>query len=730
MIDDLLKKIKTYNPGANTDIVVKAYELAVKMHEGQLRHSGEKYIIHPLAVAGILAELEMDVATISAGILHDVVEDTSMTYDEVAAQFGKEIADLVDGVTKLGKMKYRSRAENQTENFRKMFMAMAKDIRVVLIKLSDRLHNARTFKYMTPRKTFEKSTETLEIFSPIAGRLGISKIQWELEDISIRYLEPKFYFDLERKIRARIKERDVYINQIIKTLEEAIKKTGMKFEIYGREKHIYSIYKKMKNKHKAFEEIYDLIAVRVIAETIPDCYGVMGIVHSLWKPIIGRIKDYIANPKTNMYQSLHTTILGPDGMPVEVQIRTAQMHRTAEYGVAAHWKYKDGRIDPKETDMDKYMSWLRQMLEWQHDIVDPDEFMNALKVELFGNQVFVTTPRGDIVELPAGSTPVDLAYKIHTAVGNACVGAKIGGKIVPLDTTLKNGDIVQILTSPNSKGPSRDWLNVVKSSHARNKIRQWFKKERREENIEKGKEILEKDAKRFSYYSAELVSPKYLAEAAKQFSQSSVEEMCAALGYGGLTINQVMIRLRQIYVKENADKIRENKIKELAEKADQEEKPLDINPKHPGSQLISVKNTDNILTRLAKCCNPLPGDEIIGYITKGSGVTVHRKDCINLEHLDREKLIEVNWNLGSDEKSLFDVHLKVIFYDRNGFFADVSRIFEDENVKILGINAHSGKRDLSNMDIMFEIVSKEQLRRIKRKIKSIPDVQDVFRENK
>lgn len=727
MLETLLYMIQQYNPDANLDLVIRAYNYANQMHEGQYRRSGEKYITHPLEVAKILAHLELDVETIAAGLMHDVVEDTAMTREQMVSVFGEGIASLVEGVTKLGKMDYESKAENQTENLRKMFMAMAKDVRVVLIKLSDRLHNARTFKYMKPYKAQEKSKETLEIFAPIARRLGISKIQWEMEDIAIRYLEPLFYFDTQRSIEIRIKERDKYINEVIENLSKKIEDTGIKHEIYGREKHIYSIYKKMQNKKLSFDEIYDFIAVRVLVDSVGDCYSVLGTVHSLWKPLAGRIKDYIANPKSNMYQSLHTTILGPDGLPVEVQIRTYDMHRTAEYGIAAHWKYKDGRIDQEETEMDKKLSWLRQMMDWQQEILDPDEFMDSLKVELFANQVFVQTPKGDIIDLPAGSTPLDMAYKIHSGVGNACIGAKIGGRMIPLDTKLESGDVVEIITSPNSKGPSRDWLNIVKSGHAKNKIRQWFKKERREENIEKGREVLEKDAKRVPYKTDEFLTQKALQTIARQYHHATVEDLYAAIGYGGLTINQVINKLKLIYEIEHEDEIRQQRIERLKTNQETEtNKNIKTNVKS-GSQPVNVKNVDNILTRLAKCCTPIPGDEIIGYITKGAGVSVHRTDCVNVKNLEPEKLIEVSWNRAMKGDNSFDVQLKIEAYNRSGLLSDLSRIFEDEKVKILGINARSEKSDIASTVLSFEVASKEQLKAIIRKIKNVADVQDVYR---
>lgn len=733
MLENIIKNIQRYNPDADINIIIKAYEYAQNKHEDQYRRSGEKYIIHPIEVATILTELELDVATIAAAIMHDVVEDTDTTNEQMINMFGEEIATLVDGVTKLGKIDYKSKEENQTENLRKMFMAMAKDVRVVLIKLADRLHNMRTLKFMPPRKAREKSKETIEIFAPIAGKLGISNIKWEMEDIALRYLEPDFYFDMERRISKRISQRDSYINGIIDILKEKIQvESQIPCEIYGREKNMYSIYKKMKFKNKSFEEIYDFIAIRVIVKELKDCYGVVGIVHNIWKPLPSRFKDYIAMPKINMYQSIHTTIFGPDGEPVEIQIRTQEMHKIAEYGIAAHWKYKEGRIDTHETDMDKKLSWLRQIMDWQKDVSDPNEFMESLKTDLFANQVFVFTPKGDTIELPSESTPIDLAYKIHTNVGNSCIGAKISGKIVPLYTKLQTGQIVEIMTSSSSKGPSRDWINIVKSSHARSKIKQWFKRERKEENIEKGKELIEKETKKQAYPINDFLRSKALLAVAKFLSLPNEEELYATLGYGGLTMNQVMGRLKEIYEKDFGDKIKEEKLKLLKEnqKLAQENRNKKIKK---DKQLVNVKGVDNVLTRLAKCCTPIPGDEIVGYITKGRGVTVHRKDCLNAQRDTKnssKELVEVSWNNLSTSNSDFEVEVQIRAYDRRGLFGDVNRIFEDEKSDLLSLNARRAKDDVAIIDAVFEVKSKEQMRKIIKKLKSVPDVHDVFRISK
>ena len=733
MIENLIQKVKTYNPDADVSIIQKAYDYANSKHEGQTRRSGEKYIMHPVEVANILAELELDVATIAAGLMHDVVEDTEVTNEQMIEMFGLEIATLVDGVTKLGKIDYKSKEENQTENLRKMFMAMAKDVRVVLIKLADRLHNMRTLKFMPPHKAISKSKETMEIFAPIAGRLGIFKIKWEMEDIALRYLDPQFYFDMRRQIQRRMSQRDSYINNLIAELKDRVEKElNIECEIYGREKNIYSIYKKMKYKNKSFEEIYDFLAVRVIVKTLADCYAVIGIVHSIWKPIPNRFKDYIAMPKVNMYQSIHTTIFGPDGEPVEIQIRTEDMHKAAEYGIAAHWKYKEGRIDPHESEMDKKLAWLRQIMDWQKEVTDPTEFMESLKIDLFSNQVFIYTPKGDIIELPADSTPIDLAYKIHTNVGNTCVGAKVNNKIVPLDTKLLNGQIVEILTSSNSKGPSRDWINIVKSSHTKSKIRQWFKKEKKEENIIKGKELLEQAVKKQGYPLAEFLRTKALQLVEKHVSQPNEEELYAAIGYGGLTINQIMTKLKEVYEKDFGDKIKEEKLKELKEnqKVAQEQKE---NKKEKYSrQAVNVTGLDNILTRLAKCCNPIPGDDIVGYITKDRGVTIHRSDCKNVQRdlkNSQKDLIEVHWN-NENKNGIFDVQVQIIAYDRRGLFSDISRVFEDDKIDMISLSARKQKDNIAILDVTFEVKTNDQMKKMIKKLKQVQDVQEVYRISK
>jgi len=739
LIENLIQKVKTYNPEADVSIIEKAFEYAKSKHEGQVRRSGEKYIIHPVEVANILAELELDVESIAAGLMHDVVEDTEVTNDQMVSMFGEEIAGLVDGVTKLGMIAYKTKEENQAENLRKMFLAMGKDIRVVLIKLADRLHNMRTLKFMPPYKAVIKSNETLEIFAPIAERLGIFKIKWEMEDIALRYIEPDFYFDMRRQIIRRLYQRESYISDMIDFLKETLAKEmpNSNFEIYGREKNLYSIYKKMKFKNKSFEEIYDFLAIRVIVQTKAECYGVLGIVHGMWKPIPDRNKDYIGNPKANNYQSLHTTVFGPGGELVEVQIRTEEMHKTAEYGIAAHWKYKQGKIDTHESEMDKKLAWLRQIMDWQKEVTDPNEYMKSLKTDLYSHQVFVFTPKGDIIELPAGSTPIDMAYKIHTNVGNKCVGAKINNKIVPLDTVLKNGQIIEILTSANSKGPSRDWLNIVQSSHTKSKIKQWFKKEKREENIEKGRELLESTVKKLGYPMADFLRNKALQAVEKHLSQPNDEELYAAIGYGGLTINQVMIKLKEVFERDFADKLKELKEKQLEDLREKQKeahtkKEIKQERYNSNKQLVNVKGLDNILTRLAKCCNPIPGDDIVGYITKDRGVTVHRSDCTNVirdSQNSSKELVEVHWN-NVGESNIFDVEVQIKAYNRPDLIYDISGLFKTEKINILALNTRKVERSTAIIDLSFEVRTKEQMKKTINKLKAIEDVHEVYRISK
>jgi len=719
MLHELMNIIKKYNPANDAEIVERAYNYAIKAHEGQKRVSGEDYIIHPVEVARILAELNMDNVTIAAGILHDVIEDTKCTYEDCKNLFGEEIAMLVDGVTKLGRLEYKTKEEQQAESLRKMFIAMAKDIRVVLIKLADRLHNMRTLKYMPPEKQKEKAKETIEIYAPIAHRLGISKIKWEMEDLALRYLETKEYYDLVDKVAKKRKEREEEINHVIKILKEKFYEVGIEAHIEGRPKSFYSIYRKMYYQNKSFEQIFDLTAVRIIVDTVKDCYGVLGIVHTLWKPIPGRFKDYIAMPKPNMYQSLHTTLLGSDGQPFEVQIRTWEMHRTSEIGIAAHWKYKEGKTS--QSEFDEKLKWLRQMLEWQNEIKDTREFMETLKVDLFTDEVYVFTPKGDVLDLPVESTPIDFAYKIHSQIGNRCIGAKINGRIVPLDYKLQNGDIVEIITSAVANGPSRDWLKIVRSSQAKNKIRQWFKKEKREENIQKGKELLEKEIRRNGYTSIQLLRPEWIEVIYKKFSLHSADDMYASLGYGGLTANQIITKLKEEFRKvQKLEEREEESIERQLEKSQERVK------KHNNNG-VKVKGVENIMIRFSKCCNPVPGDEIVGYITKGRGVSVHQKDCPNVADLmsEEERFIEVEWN--TQTKVSYNADVEVRATDRKGLLAEITTIIDESKVNINSFHSRTTKDKMAIITFVLEISDIDQLNKLIRKFRKIEGVIDVFR---
>lgn len=719
MLENLLLRIEQYNPDADLKLLIKAYNYASSAHENQYRKSGEKYIIHPVEVAKILAELELDVDTIAAGLLHDVIEDTDVTFEDIEREFNRDIAELTDGVTKLGKLEYRSKEETQAENMRKMFMAMGKDIRVILIKLADRLHNMRTMKHMPPEKAREKSLETIEIYAPIANRLGISKIKLEMEDFALRYIDPEGYYDLADKITKKKAERDEYIQKVIFEIREELDDSEIIADITGRAKHFYSIYKKMNGQNKEFDEIFDLMAVRILVDSVKDCYAVLGLVHTIWRPIPGRFKDYIAMPKPNMYQSLHTTVVGPDGEPLEIQIRTWEMHKTAEFGIAAHWKYKEGKIAQDQSDMETKLSWLRQMMEWQKEVSDPNEFMESLKVELFTTEVYVFTPKGEVIELTAGSVPLDFAYKVHSDVGNKCVGAKINGRIVTLDYKLQNGDIIEILTSSNSNGPSRDWLNIVRSSHARNKIRQWFKKERRDENILKGRELLEREVKRQGYSQSEILKHKYFAPIIKALAMANEEDLFAAIGYGGITLTQVLPKLKEKFEIDNKD-FRELKQK----KAEENLPPIERKPVAKDYKGVYVKGIDNILIRFAKCCNPLPGDEIVGYVTKGRGVSIHRSDCDTVigNEDDNSKYVEVGWDNNFSDQKAFEVEVSIQAYDRRGLFVDVSKILADEKITVNGINARTNKEGIVNMSTILVVASKDQLKSVKNKLRRIEGV--------
>ena len=718
MIENLISKIEEYNPNVNLEAIIKAYNFAEASHRGQLRNSGEAYFVHPFNVAMILADLNMDEATIAAGLLHDVLEDTNVTYETLVGKFGEEIANLVDGVTKLKKLKYKTKQENQAENLRKMVLAMAKDIRVIIIKLADRLHNMRTLEYMSEEKKKEKALETLEIYAPLAHRLGISMIKWELEDLALRYLDPEGYYDLVEKVSKRRKEREAYIQRIIKQIDEKLEEMNITRDISGRPKSFYSIYKKMVYQNKSFEQIFDLTAIRIIVDTIKDCYGVLGIVHTMWKPIPGRFKDYIAMPKPNMYQSLHTTVIGPEGEIFEVQIRTWEMHRTAEYGIAAHWKYKEGSV--KTDNFDEKLAWLRQLLEWQKELKDPREFMETLKIDLFADEVFVFTPKGDVINLPNGSTPIDFAYRVHTAVGHNCVGAKVDGRIVPLDYKLKNGNIVEILTSSNSSGPSIDWLKIVKSNQAKNKIRQWFKREQRGANILKGKELLEKEVKRQGLKVGEVLKEEWIKKVANKLSLNTPDDLYAGLGYGSITISQVMSRLREYYNEHYG--IRIDEANEEAKISEQ----ISARGRKRFTQGVSIKGVENIKVKFSKCCNPVPGDDIIGYITRGRGVSIHRKDCPNLSSLEgKERFIEVFWN--TDEKAEYPAEIQIKGTDRPGLLTEITSKITEAQLSLLTLNARTNKEKLAIINMTLEIKDIDQLRELMKKIKKLKGVIDVYR---
>lgn len=718
MLSDLLTKIKSYNPNCDEKKIEKAYKLSEEAHEGQLRSSGEPYFIHPEAVALILSDLSMDDDTIISGLLHDALEDTEMTFEELEEMFGTNVAELVEGVTKLKKIKYKSKKENQAENLRKMVLAMAKDIRVVIIKLADRLHNMRTLEYMTRVKQIEKATETLEIYAPLAHRLGISTVKWELEDLSLRYLEPEKYYDLVNRIQKNRAERENVIQDIIVVLNVAMDELGIKGEINGRPKSIYSIYKKMYQQNKSFEEIFDLSAVRVIVDTKKDCYGVLGAVHSLWKPIPGRFKDYIAMPKANMYQSLHSTVIGPRGDIFEVQIRTWDMHKTAEYGIAAHWKYKEGSTE-KQSNFDDKLTWIRQLMDWQNDIADSREFIDVFKEEFSNDEVFVFSPRGDVIDLPEGSTPIDFAYRVHSAVGNHCIGAKVDGKLVPLNYKLKNGNIVEILTSSGSSGPSQDWLKIVKSSQARTKIKQFFKKEQRSQNIVRGRDALEKEVRKQGFTFNKILKEEWLKEISERLSFSSIDDMYAALGFGSLQLTQIMPKLKEYY--KDYYKVEDA----LEQFKDLEERP---NPQHRESSAhgVVVKGVDNLEIKLAKCCNPVPGDDIVGYITKGRGVSVHRKDCSNLKSLEEaDRIIDVAWDNTSNIN--YSVEIKIIAFDRPDYLAAVTQKLTEKNFTVTGMNARKDKDKTYIINIKVEINDTNQIKELIGTILSIKDTLDVYR---
>ena len=738
LYEDLILRVKKYHPSDDISLIEKAYKVASEAHKDQLRKSGEPYIIHPLYVAIILADLEMDKETIAAGLLHDVVEDTVMTEDEIREQFGDEVALLVDGVTKLQKLQFMrdgdkpDRLEMQAENLRKMFLAMAKDIRVILIKLADRLHNMRTLQYQKPESQQRIARETLEIYAPIAQRLGISKIKVELDDLSLKYLEPEAYYDLVDKIAVRKSVREKYIQSIVDEVSEHIKNAGIKAQIDGRVKHFFSIYKKMKNQNKTIDQIYDLFAVRIIVDTVKDCYAALGVIHEMYKPIPGRFKDYIAMPKENMYQSLHTTLIGSNGQPFEIQIRTFEMHKAAEYGIAAHWKYKEAS-DGKKADVseEEKLTWLRQILEWQRDMSDNKEFMNLLKsdLDLFSDSVYCFTPTGEVKNLPAGSTPIDFAYSIHSAVGNKMIGARVNGKLVTIDYEIQNGDRIEILTSQNSKGPSRDWLNVVKSTQAKSKINQWFKNEFKEENIVKGKELLNTYCRARSINIQNLLKPDYMEAIMRKYGFRDWDAVLAAIGHGGLKEGQIINKMMEFYENDHKTVLTNEQvieqIKENSQNAQNESAKM-----RSGNGII-VKGIHDLAVRFSKCCSPVPGDEIIGFVTRGRGISIHRTDCINilnLPEIERERLIDAEWEDTPDkETGKYLAEIKIYANNRNGLLADISRALTEKNIDILSVNTRTSKQGLATMLISFEISGREELIRITYKIRSIDSVIDIER---
>ncbi|MCI2000828.1 MAG: bifunctional (p)ppGpp synthetase/guanosine-3',5'-bis(diphosphate) 3'-pyrophosphohydrolase [Clostridia bacterium] len=732
LYDQLTKRILMYHPTKDFSVLENAYNFAVDAHINQKRRSGEPYIIHPLKVAYILADLELDMETIIAGILHDTIEDTPFTYDDIERIFGEEIAALVDGVTKLGHLSYaasQSKEEIQAENYRKMFMAMAKDIRVLLVKLADRLHNMRTLEFMPPEKQKEKAQETIDIYAPLADRLGISKIKTELEDLSFKYLYPEEYKDIVQKIELKKEQRLTYVNTIVKQVSEKMSENSIKGEVYGRNKHLFSIFKKMRNKHKQFDEIYDLFAVRAIVNTVGDCYAVLGIVHDMYKPMPGRFKDYIAMPKPNMYQSLHNTLIGPTGEPFEIQIRTYEMQKTSEYGIAAHWKYKEGKSGLTTAKEEEKLSWLRRILEWQQNMSDNKEFMDTVKTELniYTDHVYAFTPQGDVISLPAGATPIDFAYMIHSAVGNKMVGARVNGKIVTFDYQVKNGDRIEIITSQNSKGPSKDWLSLVKSSQAKTKINQWFKKEFKEENIIKGKELLTSDAKRKGYAISELMKPDWIEVVCRKFTSKNWDALCSAVGYGGLKEGQVINRL--IEEKKNEEN-KNQTAADIIKKMEQNAMKKSASGKN-GSGVI-VKGAGDVAVKFSHCCNPVPGDDIIGFVTRGRGVTIHRTDCINilnLNEMERHRLIDAEWdkNAQSLPNVSYTTELKLVCDDRVGLVMDVSRVLSDENMPVKSFNARSLKDGTAIVEVTIDIKSKDQLEKIVVKFKNIQGVDEIQR---
>ena len=734
LYDKLIENVRKYHPSDDISLIEKAYKLAYLAHENQVRKSGEPYIVHPLCVSIILAELEMDKETIAAGLLHDVVEDTIYTKEQIAEKFGRDVAELVDGVTKLNKMHYKlDKNEMQAENLRKMFLAMAKDIRVIIIKLADRLHNMRTLKHMKPEKQQEIARETMDIYAPLAMRLGISRIKVELDDLSLKYLQPDVYYDLVDKIALRKSEREKFVADIADEVRTHIENAGIEAQVDGRIKHFFSIYKKMVNQNKSLDQIYDLFAVRIIVDSIKDCYAALGVIHEMYKPLPGRFKDYIAMPKPNMYQSLHTTLIGKNGIPFEIQIRTYEMHRTAEYGIAAHWKYKeasDGKqVEAQEAEK---LSWLRQILEWQKDMTDNKEFMKTLKsdLDLFSDHVYCFTPEGEVKTLPYGSTPVDFAYAVHTAVGNKMVGARVNGKIVNIDYEINNGDRIEIITSGNSKGPSRDWLNIVKSSQAKSKINQWFRNELKEDNILRGKDAFASYCKNKNINPANFMIPEYMDSILKKYGFKDWEQVYAAIGHGGLKEGQVVNRMQELYDHDHeAPTTDEDIIAEIEENTSKKVK----RSKTGG---IMVRGIHDLAVRYPKCCAPLPGDDIIGFVTRGRGITIHRTDCVNVINMpeeDRQRFIEAEWDTEEHDKndnhggSTYLSELNIYANNRNGLLLDVSRTFTDAGISIDALNSKTSKQGVATISVSFELHNTSELNMISEKLRNIPNVIDIER---
>lgn len=735
---ELIARVKKYHPSDDISMIEKAYHVASEAHKNQFRKSGEPYIIHPLNVAIILADLELDKETIVAGILHDVVEDTVMTEEDLKREFGEDVALLVDGVTKLEKIPLSAgenqpdeKLEMQAENLRKMFLAMAKDIRVIMIKLADRLHNMRTLKYKTPESQKRIAKETLEIYCPIAQRLGISKIKVELDDLSLKYLEPDVYYDLVNQIAMRKSAREKYIQSIVDEVSEHIARAGIKAKVDGRVKHFFSIYKKMKNQHKTLDQIYDLFAVRIIVDTVKDCYAALGVIHEMYKPIPGRFKDYIAMPKANMYQSLHTTLIGSTGQPFEIQIRTFEMHKAAEYGIAAHWKYKEASDGKKvEAQEEEKLVWLRQILEWQRDMSDNREFMNLLKndLDLFSDNVYCFTPTGEVKNLPAGSTPIDFAYSIHSAVGNKMVGARVNGKLVTIDYEIKNGDRIEIITSQNSKGPSRDWLNIVKSTQAKNKINQWFKAELKEDNVVKGKELLANYCKTKSINLSDLLKPDYMEAIMRKYGFREWDAVLAAIGHGALKEGQIIGRMQELYERDHKKELTNEEV--LASIAEAGALAAAKPTQKKAKSGIVVKGIADLSVRFSKCCSPVPGDEIVGFVTRGRGISIHRTDCVNMMNLpemERARLIDAEWEAPENTGEKYVAEIKIFANNRNGLLADISKALTEKNINILSMNTRTSKQGLATLQTTFEIQSREELNRVIDKIRGIESVLDIER---